>query len=153
MVDEGRRLGELRRGWLLVRQAFGLLDVEQAVRAQEGELHHLDVALVIANDLAVLVVRLLAHRFVQHRESGLLALADMATSFACLVEGQPAILGETSQARLGPQQWNVDAGVGPSGDGVDGKGESALEPVVVQGLIQGITPWLNALTILLVTSR
>ncbi|MND96205.1 hypothetical protein D3C80_884880 [compost metagenome] len=121
MVDKSGRLGVLSGVWLLVRQAFGLLDVEQAVRAQEGELHHLDIALVIANDLAVLVVRLLAHRFVQHREGGLFALAYMAARFACLVEGQPAILGETSQARLGPQQWNVDAGVGPPGDGVDGK--------------------------------
>ncbi|MNO90047.1 hypothetical protein D3C76_815470 [compost metagenome] len=121
MVDKCERLGVLSGTWFLVRQAFGLLDVEQAVRAQEGELHHLDIALVIANDLAILVVRLLAHRFVQHREGGLLALAYMATSFACLVEGEPAILGETSQARLGPQQRNVDSGVGASGDGVDGE--------------------------------
>ncbi|MNR67995.1 hypothetical protein D3C85_1922780 [compost metagenome] len=64
MNDEGRRLCVLGAGWLLIRQAFGLLDVEQAVRAQECELHQFDVALFIANDLAVLVMRLLAHRFV-----------------------------------------------------------------------------------------
>ncbi|MNE47202.1 hypothetical protein D3C80_1415920 [compost metagenome] len=45
----------------------------------------------------------------------------MATGFARLVEREPAILAETTQARLGPQERNVDAGVGPPGDGVDGE--------------------------------
>ncbi|MNN67370.1 hypothetical protein D3C81_1829990 [compost metagenome] len=68
MIDEGWLVVTLIVFLLFGRQVFGLLDVEQAVHPQERELHHFDVALFITNDLTVFVVRLLAHRFVQHRE-------------------------------------------------------------------------------------
>ncbi|MOA10949.1 hypothetical protein D3C78_1308610 [compost metagenome] len=83
--------------------------------------------MLITNDLTVLVVRFLAHGFVQHREGRLLALAYMATGLARLVEGEPTILAETAQTGLGPQQRNVDASVRAPSDGVDGKRRVSMQ--------------------------
>ncbi|MNH18663.1 hypothetical protein D3C76_635400 [compost metagenome] len=57
----------------------------------------------------------------------MLALAHMATGLARLVEGEPTIVAETTQTRLGPQQRNVYASVRALGDGVDGKRRVSMQ--------------------------